>query len=148
MGITKTVHPPAGATALLCSSNMALVALGWDLLWMVGLGSCLMVGVALMINNLGRTWPVYWWTPVDLEPKGMAERGDDLEKAERTEIECGGGWRIVVDSDNIVIPEWIGLEYEEIALLEMLSARLREGRGRKSESTQTDAPPSKVKNNS
>ncbi|KIM93261.1 hypothetical protein OIDMADRAFT_46333 [Oidiodendron maius Zn] len=30
MGLTKTVHPPAGATALLCSTEPAIVALGCD----------------------------------------------------------------------------------------------------------------------
>jgi len=144
MGVTKTVHPPAGATALLCSSNPALVALGWNLLWMVGLGSCLMVGVGLVINNLQRTWPVYWWTPMDLRTRERERHEGDSEKGDRQEIERNGEDRIVVHSDGIVVPEWLGLEYEETALLEMLSARLREGGRKGSESTQTGGPPSEA----
>lgn len=68
MSATKTVHPPAGATALLASTNVEIQVLGWWLLPLVLLASILMLASALILNNLaGRRYPVYWWTPMDLK---------------------------------------------------------------------------------
>ncbi|KHN98944.1 HPP family protein [Metarhizium album ARSEF 1941] len=66
MALTKTVHPPAGATALLAVVDDTLVHLGWFMLPVVLLGCALMLGVALLVNNLERRFPMYWWTPEDL----------------------------------------------------------------------------------
>jgi CBS-domain-containing membrane protein len=81
MSMTKTVHPPAGATALLAATDSAFTDLGWWLLPLVLLGSMLMLTSALIINNIMRQFPMYWWTPVDLaalHKKKKAAR--DLEK--------------------------------------------------------------------
>ncbi len=68
MSFTKTIHPPAGATALLAASNLEIQDLGWWLLPLVLLASMLMLVSALVINNgMGRRYPVYWWTPIDLK---------------------------------------------------------------------------------
>lgn len=68
MSITKTVHPPAGATALLAATNIEIQVLGWWLLPLVLLAAMLMLASALVSNNLaGRRFPIYWWTPVDLK---------------------------------------------------------------------------------
>ncbi len=69
MALTKTVHPPAGATALLAVVDSRLVHLGWFLLPVMALGCGLMLVVALIINNIQRRFPVYWWTPEDLRQK-------------------------------------------------------------------------------
>ncbi|KJZ80141.1 hypothetical protein HIM_00855 [Hirsutella minnesotensis 3608] len=66
MGLTKTVHPPAGATALLAVIDPNLVAIGWLLIPVMLLGCTLMLAIALLVNNLERRFPMYWWTPVDL----------------------------------------------------------------------------------
>ncbi|KPI45210.1 uncharacterized protein AB675_2499 [Cyphellophora attinorum] len=93
MAMTKTVHPPAGATALLASTEIAITELGWWFLALMLLGSMLMLTAALIINNLTRRFPVYWWTPADLKSikaqrKAKAAagnsddgRGGDIEKA-------------------------------------------------------------------
>ncbi len=65
--MTRTVHPPGGATAL-------IALLGGDPIHELGflypfcpvmLGSLVMVGVAALVNNLSgdgrRSYPVYWW---------------------------------------------------------------------------------------
>ncbi|OQV02272.1 hypothetical protein CLAIMM_07501 [Cladophialophora immunda] len=68
MSFTKTIHPPAGATALLAATNVEIQDLGWWLLPLVLLAAMLMLASALVVNNFsGRRYPVYWWTPVDLK---------------------------------------------------------------------------------
>ncbi|PHH85011.1 hypothetical protein CDD83_1034 [Cordyceps sp. RAO-2017] len=69
MALTKTVHPPAGATALLAVADDHLVALGWLLVPLVLLGCALMLAVALLVNNIERRFPLYWWTPMDLRQR-------------------------------------------------------------------------------
>lgn len=63
MALTKTVHPPAGATALLAVVDDRLRAMGWLFIPLVLLSCALMLGVALLLNNIERQFPVYWWTP-------------------------------------------------------------------------------------
>lgn len=92
MSVTKTVHPPAGATALLAATSVEIQVLGWWLLPLVLLAGMLMMTSAMLLNNLaGRRYPVYWWTPVDLKAlreerrKAKAEEKQqqqpDVEKA-------------------------------------------------------------------
>ncbi|EXJ88596.1 hypothetical protein A1O1_05526 [Capronia coronata CBS 617.96] len=77
MSITKTVHPPAGATALLAATNVEIQHLGWWLLPLVLLAASLMLASALVLNNVaGRRFPIYWWTPIDLK----ALREERLER--------------------------------------------------------------------
>jgi len=64
MQLTGTVHPPGGATALIAVIGGSTVhALGyWYVFCPVGLGAFIMVGVAMVVNNLsgdeGRKYPV------------------------------------------------------------------------------------------
>lgn len=139
MGITKTVHPPGGATALLCSTSPEITALGWFLLPLIILGSSLLVAVGCVLNNIQRQFPIYWWTPEDLSRK----QKDDIERAPPGAGEAGKSnttgrpssktyfaqsqQRIVIDSERIVVPNWLPLEYEEREMLEILRIKLREG---------------------
>ena len=80
--MTNTVHPPAGATALLCATSPDITALGWWTLALVVLGCMLMLVSALLLNNLIRLFPIYWWTPANLAQihKEKWGKGDpDLE---------------------------------------------------------------------
>lgn len=63
MGLTGTIHPPAGATALLAVTDESVTDLGWMLVPLVLLSSALMQMVALLVNNIQRRFPLYWWTP-------------------------------------------------------------------------------------
>ncbi|KAL9087423.1 MAG: hypothetical protein Q9159_003635 [Coniocarpon cinnabarinum] len=65
MSITKTVHPPAGAMALLAATSPQISNLGWNLVPLVMIGAALMLGNALAINNIQRQFPLFWMTPVD-----------------------------------------------------------------------------------
>lgn len=86
MSATKTVHPPAGATALLASTNVEIQVLGWWLIPLVLLASMLMLASALLLNNLaGRRYPVYWWTPMDL--KALREERRKIKASSKAKSE-------------------------------------------------------------
>jgi CBS-domain-containing membrane protein len=64
MQVTETTHPPAGATALLAAVNPEIRAIGWYYLPVVLLTSTLALIVALIMNNIQRRYPVFWFVPV------------------------------------------------------------------------------------
>ncbi|KAJ7670362.1 HPP family protein [Mycena rosella] len=64
MQITRTTHPPAGATALLAAVSPEVYRMGWYYLPIVLLSSTLVLVSALLINNIQRRYPVFWWAPV------------------------------------------------------------------------------------
>ena len=60
MVLTRTIHPPAGATALIAVISKQ----GWLFpIAPVGIGICVLVIVAIIINNFAmkRKYPQYWW---------------------------------------------------------------------------------------
>ena len=65
MLVTKTVHPPGGATALIAVIGGAKVhALGFLYPFVpAGLGALILLAVALLINNISRdrSYPAYWF---------------------------------------------------------------------------------------
>lgn len=63
MALTGTVHPPAGATALMAVLDDQVQALGWFLIAPVMLGCAITMCCALVVNNLRRRFPIYWWSP-------------------------------------------------------------------------------------
>lgn len=63
MQITKTTHPPAGATALLVAVNRDVEGLSWYYLPVVLLSSTLVLVTALLSNNIQRRYPVFWINP-------------------------------------------------------------------------------------
>ncbi|KAK3313656.1 HPP family-domain-containing protein [Apodospora peruviana] len=63
MALTGTVHPPAGATALMAVLDDDVADLGWFLIAPVMLGCAVMLTMALLVNNVQRRFPFYWWTP-------------------------------------------------------------------------------------
>jgi HPP family protein len=72
MALTKTLHPPAGATALLAVVDDSSLEMGWFLIPVVQLGCILMICTALLLNNIQRRYPVYWWTAEDLGKRGQS----------------------------------------------------------------------------
>ncbi|CAG8951294.1 hypothetical protein HYFRA_00008044 [Hymenoscyphus fraxineus] len=102
MGLTKTVHPPAGATALLTSTSPEITRLSWFLIPLVLLGSTLMVSVACILNNIQRQFPLYWWTSLSLlpipaaipSPKNLDKHLKTLElNADPEKVDYLNGWR-------------------------------------------------------
>lgn len=63
MSVFNIVHPPAGAAALIPSVVSAATELGWYYLALQTLSAVVMLGVALLMNNIRRVYPVYWWSP-------------------------------------------------------------------------------------
>lgn len=132
MGITKTVHPPAGATALLAAVDNRIRDMGWLLIPVVIVSSGLMIAVGLLLGNVQRTYPRYWWTPGmvgrDLR-KARKVPSLDVEKVVEKTVETGGVSFtdvLIVERDRIVIPEFIVLGDVERNVLEVLRGRIQE----------------------
>ncbi|KAF2868595.1 HPP family-domain-containing protein, partial [Massariosphaeria phaeospora] len=60
MHVTKTTHPPAGATALLPCVDPVIWRLKWYFLPVVLLSSVLVLASALLVNNIQRQYPKFW----------------------------------------------------------------------------------------
>jgi CBS-domain-containing membrane protein len=60
MHLTKSTHPPAGATALLPCIDPHIWALRWYFLPVLLLSSAIVLVTALMINNIQRQYPKFW----------------------------------------------------------------------------------------
>lgn len=133
MGVTKTVHPPAGATALLAAVDGRVREMGWLLVPVVIVSSGLMIGVALVMGNLQRTYPRYWWTAEmvggDLR-KARKNSKQDVEKVVEKGDEAVGNVSfadtVVIERDKIMIPEFIVLGDIERNVLEVLRGRIQE----------------------
>ena len=65
MHLTKTLHPPGGATALIAViGSKTIHDLGyWYVLVPTGLGAMVLLVIALLVNNIpeNRRYPEYWW---------------------------------------------------------------------------------------
>jgi CBS-domain-containing membrane protein len=86
MHLTKTTHPPAGATALLPCVDPTIHALGWYFLPVLLLSSALLLVSALLVNNIQRQYPKFWIAPIPpappVLPKNQHNDPPDPEKAE------------------------------------------------------------------
>jgi CBS-domain-containing membrane protein len=63
MQLTKTVHPPAGATALVAATTTdpLILSQGWWLvLTPVAWGFTMMVLLAVIVDNVFAEYPLYW----------------------------------------------------------------------------------------
>ncbi|KAF2866582.1 HPP family protein [Massariosphaeria phaeospora] len=140
MLLTGTVHPPGGASAVLAATAPEITAMGWYFVGLVMWGTTLMLLVALVINNIQRQFPVYWWTPLNLreihtrnedietvlDVQGAAQRkcSQQDEKDEKGTVRERGS-EVVISAFRISLPEDLPLNREEARLLESLQDRLR-----------------------
>ncbi|KAJ5087738.1 hypothetical protein N7456_011354 [Penicillium angulare] len=128
MYLTNTVHPPAGATALLAVTNSQTVGLGWFLFPVMILGITLMQTTALIINNIQRRYPLYWWTPRSLSRSQRA----DVERYEKerpdfpshSEDSLDEPRQLVVGRGGISVPDGVYLTAHERTLLEKIQERI------------------------
>lgn len=129
MGVTRTVHPPAGATALLAAVDSRVRAIGWLLIPVVIVSSGLMIGVALVMENVQRTYPRYWWTS-EMVGRDLKEARKSLGRDVEKVVEKGGNVpfvdMVVIERDRIVVPEFIALGDVERNVLEVLRGRIQE----------------------
>lgn len=154
MSMTNTVHPPGGATAVLAAVDPTTIAMGWMFVPFILLGSCLMFGVACLVNNVQRQFPVFWWTPKEVgswwRSRKAARDVNDVEASVRSESEVSekdekedeedegkeyGGkvdprskHMIVLTPDALHVPEGIALERNTRLILETLMEELRDQR--------------------
>jgi len=150
MGLTGTVHPPAGATALMAVLDNDVANLGWFLLAPIMLGCGLMLATALLVNNIQRRFPSYWWSPE--ETGGLWKKQEDVHKGKEVPVassedtvsvreatnssgdlespepqptvEFTDEVRLVVTKGYVQIPSSMYLTFEEKLVLETLSQRL------------------------
>jgi len=141
MSITKTIHPPAGGTALLAATSIEIRAMGWYYIPVVILSSVLMMAVGLLTNNIQRRYPMFWFTSLPLKPEApkpeqvdqaakvvsldhMRRRstGDTQADADLLEI---GEEAIVVNQHDVVIPSFLDLTYDQRAVLDELHEKIK-----------------------
>ncbi|KAI0018966.1 HPP family-domain-containing protein [Xylariomycetidae sp. FL0641] len=119
MGLTKTVHPPAGATALISVVDDAAVGLGWEFIGIVVLSCAIMMAVALLTNNVFCRFPLFWWTPAVLKKEDrLASVSEDEEKQTIPQAE------LILRRHDVLIPDHVELTEEERLLLDRLRDRL------------------------
>lgn len=68
MHLTKTTHPPAGATALMPCIDQHIWALRWYFLPVLLLSSTVVLVTAVMGNNIQRQYPKFWVAQVPPPP--------------------------------------------------------------------------------
>ncbi len=134
MVLTKCVYPPGGATALLAVVDPAVQHLGWYLVGLVMLSTTLTLVSSLLVNNIQRQYPTYWWTAADISKsrkdmhteKFTGSSTSSLEKGPEY-LEATSGCTISITESGIVVPRHVDLSAEEEALLENLRDRLADG---------------------
>lgn len=147
MSMTKTVHPPGGATAVLASVDPTTINMGWMFVPFVILGSVLMFGMACLVNNIQRQFPIFWWTPYevgswwregeqdcspDIESLGSAvsETGEiDFKDDQMVQTHTGDinpSHVILLTADRLIIPNGIRVDRNIAQTLELLKNKLRD----------------------
>jgi CBS-domain-containing membrane protein len=133
MLLTNTVHPPGGASAVLAATDPVITAMGWYFVGLVMWGATLMVIVGLIINNIQRQFPIYWWTPLDLrkakkeDEETVPDGRGGVEKKETEEEQSYDQMdeKIQITGAEVLLPESLSLNAEEARVLEKLRERLR-----------------------
>ena len=109
--------------------------MGWYFVGLIMLGAVLMLLVGLIINNIQRQFPVYWWTPLPLRGTrekdvetgpdgdgGVEEKNGDQEEPESDDKLL----QITISGRGVTLPDALTLSSEESELLERLRHRLSE----------------------
>ena len=91
-----------------------------------------MIIVGLLLNNIQRQFPVYWWTPLDIRrakedvetvPNGRG--GLERRETEEEQIYDQPYEKIEITGAQVLLPEALSLNKDEAELLEKLRERLR-----------------------
>ncbi|KAK3202458.1 hypothetical protein GRF29_161g1242217 [Pseudopithomyces chartarum] len=130
MLLTGTVHPPGGASAVLAATSPDITDMGWYFVGLVMWGTTLMLIVGLVINNIQRQFPMYWWTPLPVRETRRKDaevwpRGDGGFEEEKKESDLEEETQqITISALGVTLPESLALNGEEAELLERLRNRL------------------------
>jgi hypothetical protein len=133
MLITGTIHPPGGASAVLAATDPVITAMGWYFVGLVMWGTTLMLAVGLVVNNVQRQFPMYWWTPMDLRKAKVVDEetvpdgqgGIEKRKTEEEQRYDQDDERIEITGAKVRLPDDLSLNVEETKVLEGLRERLR-----------------------
>jgi CBS-domain-containing membrane protein len=133
MLLTNTVHPPGGASAVLAATEPVITAMGYYFVGLVMWGTTLMLIVGLLINNIQRQFPVYWWTPLDVRKARIkdeecvpdARGGIERKKTTEEQRYDREGERIEINGAEVLLPDNMSLNVEEAEVLARLRERLR-----------------------
>ncbi|KAJ2351625.1 hypothetical protein IWW50_004326 [Coemansia erecta] len=89
MGLTNCYHPPAGATAFIGGYfGPDMEAVGWWYpLFPVLPVALIMVAIGLILNNVCRVYPVYWFTPVHVRHRPHVPPAAPVPHAQQTKPE-------------------------------------------------------------
>jgi CBS-domain-containing membrane protein len=86
MLVLGVLHPPGGATGLAAATERGVILLSWRYLPVLVASSAIMLGWAMIVNNLGRRrYPLYWWSS---ETSWVADVSENLEQ-QKLELEEG-----------------------------------------------------------
>ncbi|KAI0460519.1 HPP family-domain-containing protein [Xylaria acuta] len=124
MDLTKTIHPPAGATALIAVIDDSAQSIGWKFIPLVLLGCGIMLFVALILNNVFTRFPVYWWTASNLAAFPTKPLSDPSLGDEETAAKARSAEILILPGGEVVVPKHIRLSPEEKLLLEQISSKL------------------------
>lgn len=136
MSIFNCVHPPAGASALLPLADEAVRHMGWWYLPVQLVSLVLIIAVACVTGNLIRSFPVYWWLP--LETGQFYRRREKTAVLEPPEPEpetppnvfegityVEGLSMITINNAEVLVPEKLVLDEVDVDWLDGVRERLR-----------------------
>ena len=137
MGATNSIYPPGGATALVAAVDMKVEALGWMLVPLITLGTVLMLLLALLVNNIQRRFPLYWFTSRQagrrkittvVAPSAMsnASRRDEqiIEQIKDcSEVKIDMQDVVILKNEQIAIPEDYGVDPEDVSMVIIVKRR-------------------------
>ncbi|KAF2638872.1 HPP family protein [Massarina eburnea CBS 473.64] len=130
MLLTGTVHPPGGASAVLAATSPDITDMGWYFVALVMFGTTMMLIVGLLINNLQRQFPMYWWSPLDVGPKRKKTVEEGVMSNVKIQLDSTGDVAherknvIYISAREVVLPKDLMLNQEEAKLLESLKGRI------------------------
>jgi CBS-domain-containing membrane protein len=135
MVFTKTVHPPAGATALLAVTSEEVRHIRWWLIIWIELGSLITMLVGLVLLNIHsqRRYPVFWWTEHSLQPEVTESDEEEADPDVFEKVESHRDFEEDVSTLGVVVPPGTELTEEETVVLEHLRRRLYRARAEHSE---------------
>lgn len=128
MSLFNCVHPPAGASALLPSTNEQVRSMGWWYLPAHLVSSVLIISVALITGNIIRRYPEHWWYPGP-----PASSNEITEKLEEESIHTlSEDIQYIPDSrefeirdNHIFVPAQCNLSKKEVECLDYLQSILK-----------------------
>ena len=136
MTVTKTIHPPSGATAMIAATQADITALGWYYIPVVMLSATLALGVGLITNNIQRRYPTFWLIPGKIphhhkqevihQPPEATQSPGIGPRSVSDVVHKFEDYSVVVTNSNITLPKFLELEDEHKQVLEEIQRLLSE----------------------